>query len=762
MSQQTKGRSIGGGGALEGAAWPAWQGRLTRLTGRAARLARGRELLMALALYGVLSVALSWPTALHFTTAITTSGVDALHNLWLFWHVREALLGRAGLFDAALLYYPRGISLLVHGVGPLTGLFALPFWPLGAEAAYNGALLVALALSGLCGFGLARRLGLERGVSLFAGVMVIAAPMTLAGLNNHVTKVFVGGPALAFLALSLALEPGRSRRWALATGAALLLTLLHNGYQFVYTALGLAALALLTLHGAPPEQRRAVLGRAALAGVSALLLAGPLLLAILGASGNPEIGVDVNQESRSAPDLAQYLLPWHESALFGGPVRTLAAASGEERAILLNSEMAVSLAAAGLALCLAAWWLGDGRARRWCLLALGYVVVSMGPQLRVLTRTEFTEYELPVLLPYALLTELPGLEFMRAPGRAMMVGFTVFAIAAAFGLAALTRRFPRRRRALVAGATLLVLLQNWPRPFPSAPLPETPAFYRAIAADGERYGVFDLPVKSSPSLGYNWKAAWTSSNYQIFQMTHGKGIAGGYISRTYTEHPVFADVLSDEHDFLLLEGRPAYAASFPTELARNGYRYVVLHKTLFASGEANPGVEASRALLAAAFGNRAPAVDDAEVLVYEVTPDMARLSLRWGEGWRGPEEGFRWARSPATVSAYTPVRCAAELVVTPALLHGPGLPGGLGATGELLVTDGTGRRQVVPLEVDRPAVVPLVLTPGDQPITLELAAGNFRPSDYGHQDSEELSFAVRAVELRGAAGDAEGMADCRL
>ncbi len=50
--------------------------------------------------------------------------------------------------------------MLTDGVGVINGFFALPFWHWGAEAAYNGTILVGLALSGYCMFLLARELGL--------------------------------------------------------------------------------------------------------------------------------------------------------------------------------------------------------------------------------------------------------------------------------------------------------------------------------------------------------------------------------------------------------------------------------------------------------------------------------------------------------------------------------------------------------------------------------------------------------------------------
>ena len=59
---------------------------------------------VAMLFYAALSIALSWPTARDFTTRITSSGVDARHNLWLFWHTQQALLGQQPLFGARSSY----------------------------------------------------------------------------------------------------------------------------------------------------------------------------------------------------------------------------------------------------------------------------------------------------------------------------------------------------------------------------------------------------------------------------------------------------------------------------------------------------------------------------------------------------------------------------------------------------------------------------------------------------------------------------------
>ncbi len=49
---------------------------------------------LALLVYLVLSIALSWPTLPNFTTAITGAWPEeSFHNLWILWHTQQVMLG---------------------------------------------------------------------------------------------------------------------------------------------------------------------------------------------------------------------------------------------------------------------------------------------------------------------------------------------------------------------------------------------------------------------------------------------------------------------------------------------------------------------------------------------------------------------------------------------------------------------------------------------------------------------------------------------
>src|SRR5262249_37296922 len=149
-------------------------------------------------------------------------------------------------FSTSLLYYPQGVTLLLHYIGPVLGLLALPFWGLGTEAAYNATLLTANVLTAYAMYLLARGLNFSRPISLFAGVVFLAAPITLSGLLGHADRVFAALLPLVILTTYHALHPKRPVWWVLIAAGTLLLTALHNGYQFAYAALALGFSVIAT------------------------------------------------------------------------------------------------------------------------------------------------------------------------------------------------------------------------------------------------------------------------------------------------------------------------------------------------------------------------------------------------------------------------------------------------------------------------------------------------------------------------------------
>src|SRR5258708_32056236 len=107
---------------------------------------RSGQALAALVGYALLSLVVTWPLALHFTTQeMGEDYFDRVQNTWNLWWVKVALLDRhASPFVTDLLFYPQGTDLYYHTLNLPSTLITLgPLLAFGPAAAYNTSVLVA-------------------------------------------------------------------------------------------------------------------------------------------------------------------------------------------------------------------------------------------------------------------------------------------------------------------------------------------------------------------------------------------------------------------------------------------------------------------------------------------------------------------------------------------------------------------------------------------------------------------------------------------
>jgi hypothetical protein len=322
------------------------------------------------------------------------------------------------------------------------------------------------------------------------------------------------------------------------------------------------------------------------------------------------------------------------------------------------------------------------------ILTISCIIFALGPSLRLVGSTTFTEYKLPVILPYALLTGLPGLDFMRTPGRFMLVGYVALGMAAAYGLQALVQQWNQLAKIVVpAICTGLLLLETWPpMPRPMEQLPAVSDFYRMLGQESEFYGILDLPIRPEQVTTFsNWHL-YISSYYQMYQMYHKKGIATGYLSRYYDTHPTLGYLISENslQDTPLrfdvtIDGKPVDVyANLEHELARNNHRYVVLHKPqpgIPEMKENSSGLLAARRLVDTVFAGRKPSYEDVLITVYHVSPlDTQPLTPNFllfdRTDYAGLDtSGRRWIHSPARCLVTSLVPQMAELEIKPLVFH---------------------------------------------------------------------------------------------
>jgi hypothetical protein len=193
------------------------------------------------------------------------------------------------------------------------------------------------------------------------------------------------------------------------------------------------------------------------------------------------------------------------------------------------------------------------------------------------------------------------------------------------------------------------------------------------------------------------------------------------------------------------------------QLSYYDYRYVVWHKpqewSPWGYEAGSLGEREALTFLDEVFGDRPPFYEDDLVRVYAIEPAVQgepwQLQMGLAKNWYENEGELRWAESPAWLFVTTPEATSATLDIEPAMMFTPDAGWHVGFEGEFYVELDRERIASVVLKAGEITSVPLELEAGTHLISLELAAGNFKPSDYEDtEDGRNLGFAIRSIDLR--------------
>ncbi len=410
----------------------------------------GRRLALALALYTVLALILTWPLAARFTTHVAGDGIDDPALAWNLWWVKLRLVDQLNpdLFHVGWMFHPVDINLAFYTLTPLNGLASIPLQlAFGLTAATNVLLISSFVLSGLgayllvrqmlilCGQGLGRnsnhisnqgedplekphagRAVLPAGLlaallaALFGGaVYALAAPKLFyaaLGQFNIASSQWIPFCALYLVRLAAAQTLRLKLRAALWAG----LFLVFQAYaELTYASFLLILIACLLLwmliFGKDMRERAQNVAGLALVGAIFVLGLSPILAAML-----PDMAVEGDFFGRGggfadvfSADLLGYLLPTRLHPLLGSWVASLPFPNDKGQQIFAG-YVALLLAAAGAwALWRSGRWGASGR--RWLFfwgpVTLLFWLLTLGPQVRLGGQA------LPLAGPFALVSQLP-------------------------------------------------------------------------------------------------------------------------------------------------------------------------------------------------------------------------------------------------------------------------------------------------------------------------------------------------------------------
>jgi hypothetical protein len=193
-------------------------------------------------------------------------------------------------------------------------------------------------------------------------------------------------------------------------------------------------------------------------------------------------------------------------------------------------ESVASIPWTAIAVILVAWRLGPrGRSRFWLGLTLLFAVMALGPFVRI------AGLETYIPTPWTFLRYVPVIGEARMPTRMAVIVVMGVAVLFAGALAALTERWPHRRRWLLAGIglTLAFELAPAPRRLHAA---DVPSVYQTIAVDPSPSKVLELPFGVRDGLSSFGDYTARSQFHQTF---HGKPLVGGAMSRVSDRKKAF-------------------------------------------------------------------------------------------------------------------------------------------------------------------------------------------------------------------------------
>ena len=521
-----------------------------------------KKRLLVLTLFAILAIVMTWPVADQIGTHLPGGSDDLWIHRWTFWWVKRALSQGQSLFHTNLLFHPHGVSLLTHNVAWVNIALWLPLQALiGGNAAYSLLFIVVPAFNGFAMYLLAHELTRSQPAALIGGVIYGFWPYALSHYG-HPNMMLTGWVPLAMLQMHQTLKTGQMRH-ALAAGLFLALTGLTRWQMLIMAAVALGLFAGADILNRRDELNRQKIGRLLLIGGIAMLAMAPLAVpvAVHYVSQTESEDVLTDEARVGQTDLLAYIVPHKDHPLWNQTAENYYTNFVDNKVyVAFLGYSTLFLAIWG---CLKHW----KRARIWLLMGLIYVVLALGPELRINGHL-FPRFP----MPYRLLERIWFVRLLRKPDRLnVMLGLPV-GMMAALGIDALR---PRRARqyahwAIAAVIGLAILFEYALVPYPTAEL-TVPDWYETVANRASDFAILDVPMNT-----YTF-----DKRYMFYQITHQKPLVEGHISRLPHDARRVIQKTAAIRAFAetkRLQADPTL--SLVDALAELEIRYVVIHKQL--------------------------------------------------------------------------------------------------------------------------------------------------------------------------------------
>ncbi len=475
-------------------------------------------------------------------TAAADSSCDQYQTIWFFWWMKRALFELVqNPYWTDAIYYPHGTGLGYH-LSPLTNLSAIfvsgtTGVPINSPLIYNILLFASFVVTGLGMFALTRQVTGSTFAALVASIVVAVSPFRIWNLN-HLNLLSMGW---GIWAIHFALRYLSRPRWRTLLAAVVFFAFIFYSSMTIaaFVILFLLAYVLLKLPTLwrHPQRRRLLRG----------VLLGLLLTAAVSSLG---------LWGMHATD-SEWNLRWQDAEFYSANVQSFVMPTyaqsvvaqwlGDDPTFGPNVGAQVFLGWILLAAVLVVFVLGRRRIPRlWLILAGIFLVISLGPSLRVGYHRFFEG-----LLPFRWLSDyVPYLNLSRTPMRFVVLAHLCLTVYAAHGLAVWishlrsTTRHRYRLASVLSLSTLLLVailfVENTGGTTELKIIP-VPGLYGEVKYNPSIEAIYEGPIT---------KASCLCNLYMYCQTFHEKKVANGYLThpsstaRTLLDQITSADSLS--------------------------------------------------------------------------------------------------------------------------------------------------------------------------------------------------------------------------
>ena len=478
-------------------------------------------------IYLPIALCITWPGMTTLGNHVLgRMGGDNYEHVWYLWWLGTTLFDNTigNPANITVLNYPHGIDSplnLTHT--PALFLPAVIGWFTNPVIAYNIAICIMPAVNGFGMYLLAKELTRNQWAAFVGGLLFGFSPYVLGHMQaGHLSQITMLGFPLFALFLIRLLNTN-TWKYAALTGMAGFLSVSHPTHLPYFV---LPTTAVIVWSKRQNLRNRRMLIRFSAAAVLGIILLLPFYFPLINLINSQQIGnsnlINYGDSIGKSMDLASFVTPPFDNPFLPNNLHSFA-----RNVVNTSDETHGYIGFISIILIFSALQSNKRSISTWTNLAVVTIVLSLGPILKLageIVWVNIDNVNHPLQLPYAILAQIPVLEWSRTPARFAATTHFAIAIIASYGVSTILQTNKQSRWwrfLLISSISILALSERiiqWP--FPTSNSWNTAA-------------IRELQSSTAPSTVLNLPASFTTNNIALYSQTiHKLPIIGGKIFRS--------------------------------------------------------------------------------------------------------------------------------------------------------------------------------------------------------------------------------------